>query len=1068
MNVLLVEDNPDDALIVREMLLAAGGHAVTVVPTLAQASADVASRNWDCILLDLSLPDADGLHAVNELHGAVPGTPILVLTGLDDERRGLEAIRAGAHDYLLKGQVGGPDLSRAIRYTVEREQFSRTAISSPRGRSVLSAHGGLPGRAAVCAIALASAALAMIAIAADGGVTLVEALFALSLATLAVALTLRSIGLDAGFRRPVQVVEQSDAAMMSLRLPEMTIDSWNPSAAKLFGYSARDAIGRGPAFLIPEDVQDEAGLMLAGVRDGKRIVLETRRLHRDGREIEVSLIATPLTDERGRVTGASVLAVAGAHGGTRALGRAEERFRSAFANAPAGMGIVSLADGSHGRLLQVNVALCTLTGFSEAELLTKDLVAMTHPDDRAHEAAVLDALLNGDRDTYELEKRMVRADGESVWVQADGSLIRDDAGRPLYGLGQVVDVTHRKRADEVRSRLAAIVESSADAVVATDTNGGIQAWNPAAEEMFGHLQADVLGRDLSILMPPDVRNVERPLIDRALAGESLRALETKRLRLDGTVLPVSISVSPIRDEHGAIIGASEIARDITAVRDAATALRSSDERLRQIVDTANEGIWAVDKEGCTTFANHKLAEILGTTVEAMDGASVFDFVHDEDRAETARQLALRRDGIADQFQFRLARADGGDSWGLLSVSGLFDHEGNSTGSLAMVADVTERRATERELGQWQRLEGLGQLAGGVAHDMNNLLGVILNFSDFALETVGDGPGSEELTEIHGAAERAAGLTRQLLVFARQEVTRPEIVDLNALLSDLEKLLRRTIGENIVLTSRHEPGLPVVRADPGLVEQVIMNLVVNARDAMPSGGEVVVATGVMTLAQEDRSSHGDLPAGTYVRMSVTDDGEGMSEAVAERAFEPFFSTKPVGSGTGLGLPTVYGVVTKAGGRVQIYSELGRGTEVRVYLPASSSAAEVSETAPVDGVAASAEGTVLVVEDDSGLRKVTVRILEQHGYEVLVADGPTTALELARQRGSEIDLVVTDVVMPEMSGPQLAAHLGQTLPELPVLFVSGYTAHPGDLPDGARFLSKPFTREGLLRGVAQATS
>jgi CheY-like chemotaxis protein len=235
--------------------------------------------------------------------------------------------------------------------------------------------------------------------------------------------------------------------------------------------------------------------------------------------------------------------------------------------------------------------------------------------------------------------------------------------------------------------------------------------------------------------------------------------------------------------------------------------------------------------------------------------------------------------------------------------------------------------------------------------------------------------------------------------------------------------------------------------------------------MPGGGEVVVATGVMTLTEEDRGSHGDLPPGTYVCMSVTDDGEGMSEEVAERAFEPFFSTKRVGSGTGLGLATVYGVVTKAGGRVQLYSVLGRGTEVRVYLPASSSGAEVPETAPVEGVAASAEGTVLVVEDDSGLRKVTVRILEQHGYEVLVADGPTDALELARRRGGEIDLLVTDVVMPAMSGPRLAAHLGQTLPELPVLFVSGYTDRPDELPDGAHFLSKPFTREGLLRGVLE---
>ena len=443
-----------------------------------------------------------------------------------------------------------------------------------------------------------------------------------------------------------------------------------------------------------------------------------------------------------------------------------------------------------------------------------------------------------------------------------------------------------------------------------------------------------------------------------------------------------------------------------------------------------------------------------------------DFVVDaEGRRQAEQQLALRADGIAAQLEMRLKRADGSEVWTFVSASPLFGGDGSVTGALAMVADVTERRAAEHEVEQWQRLEGLGQLAGGVAHDMNNLLGVILNFSEFGLDSVGKGPGSEELAEIRQAAKRAATLTRQLLVFARKDVVHPEAIDLNKLLEELENLLRRTIGEHIVLTSHHDGSLPSVNADSGLVEQVVLNLVVNARDAMPDGGQVTITTDLVTISEDDRP-HIEMAAGDYVCLSVADNGQGMTEAVASRAFEPFFTTKPVGSGTGLGLATVYGAVTKAGGHVQLRSQPGQGTQVKAFLPVAVGA-ELATTAVEEApLTPSAPGTVLVVEDDTGMRKVTVRILERHGYEVVAATGPAEGLALVGTCGGELGLVITDVVMPGMSGVEMARRVGETHPDLPVIFVSGYTDRADELPDGALFLGKPFTSTGLLQKVEAA--
>jgi two-component system, cell cycle sensor histidine kinase and response regulator CckA len=399
---------------------------------------------------------------------------------------------------------------------------------------------------------------------------------------------------------------------------------------------------------------------------------------------------------------------------------------------------------------------------------------------------------------------------------------------------------------------------------------------------------------------------------------------------------------------------------------------------------------------------------------------------------------------------------------------------------AAVRDITARVEAERErriiqdelhearLRQAQRLETVGQLAGGIAHDFNNLLAVILNYAEFLGEQLPEGEMRSDVEEIRRAATRAADLTRQLLIFARREVTKPELLDINAVVSGVENLLRRTVGEHVQFINTLASGLPSVRADPGQLEQVFMNLAVNARDAMPNGGRLIVETKSVELDDVYADAHPGVVPGRYVRLSVSDTGVGMAPEVLARAFEPFFTTKPAGSGTGLGLATVYGIVTQAGGNVRLYSEIGRGTLVAIHLPAiDEPAASAPRPASTLELPKGAGQTVLLAEDEGAVLLAAIRILSANGYSILAHSDPNEVLELASRGDRHIDGLITDVVMPGMSGIELARRIRAIKPDLPVLYMSGYSsemvANQGPMESGSALLQKPFTRIELLTAV-----
>jgi two-component system, cell cycle sensor histidine kinase and response regulator CckA len=408
----------------------------------------------------------------------------------------------------------------------------------------------------------------------------------------------------------------------------------------------------------------------------------------------------------------------------------------------------------------------------------------------------------------------------------------------------------------------------------------------------------------------------------------------------------------------------------------------------------------------------------------------------------------------------------------MSATPLLDESGHYTGAVCMVADMTERRQArlerdqlEARLAQSQRLETVGQLAGGIAHDFNNLLAVILNYAYFVRQQLPeDSSVRADIDEIRRAAERASELTHQLLVFSRREAVQLEVLDVNEVVRDMERLMRRTMGENVVLVTELDQEPCMVKADAAQLEQVVLNLVVNSRDAMPGGGTVTISTSRVELTGEGAQASPALPPGPYVLLSVRDDGEGMAPDVATHAFEPFFTTKPKGAGTGLGLATVYGTVTQCGGEADIQSSAGAGTEVRVWLPETRERASRGARHAPAGANGASGATVLVVEDEDAVRQLTCRILESGGFRCLSASDGEEALRLHGEADPPIDLLLTDVVIPGMSGRELAERISAEGSEVPVLFMSGYT---DDVVDGgAALVQKPFTAASLLRSVHQA--
>jgi two-component system, cell cycle sensor histidine kinase and response regulator CckA len=672
----------------------------------------------------------------------------------------------------------------------------------------------------------------------------------------------------------------------------------------------------------------------------------------------------------------------------------------------------------------------------------------------------------------------LRLDGR---VAGDIALYRDQNGTP-YGeadLRFIEDLSRRaclsverRRAEraqhEALARLDAVMAASPIATLMLDRESRVVIWNQAAEAMFGWTEAEVKGKQTPII-PADLQAEVEDLRRRSVVGEGSADYETRRLRRDGTEIDVALYAAPFGE--GETVGGTVLSfldltvrKGLEAARDEATAeLRRTSETLKAILEASPLPVIAADEHANVTFWNRAATELYGWTAAEVIGGPM-PLAPDEDPTYFETAFARVEAGDLLTGESRRKKKSGVTIEVRIHVGPMYDETGRFTGVLGVHEDITDRKRLEAELLQAQKMETVGRLAGGVAHDFNNILTAIIGYSELARLSTREPDVLESLGTIKSAAERAAALTQQLLAFSRRQALRPQVIEANEVVLGLERIVRRLIGEHVefVATVRHDAGSILV--DRTQLEQVILNLAVNARDAMPGGGQLTIGTGHLVHTGDgghlgDRGL--DLAAGEYVVISVADTGTGMDDETKARIFEPFFTTKDVGKGTGLGLATTEGFVAQSGGKIEVSSELGQGTTFRIYLPAVATEARPEPDQPAlrAGV-----GRVLVAEDEKMLRDLAERVLVRAGFRVILAASPAEAIAEFDRGRAPIDLLITDMVMPGMNGTRLAAELRARQPSLPVLFMSGYDEEMGaQRGPGTAFLGKPFDSNGLLAAV-----
>ncbi|MES1255156.1 MAG: PAS domain S-box protein [Acidobacteriota bacterium] len=673
-----------------------------------------------------------------------------------------------------------------------------------------------------------------------------------------------------------------------------------------------------------------------------------------------------------------------------------------------------------------------------------------------------------ERHTRALERQLAEAEA-TVYALLSGQIdavVDANSGTPVL-------LAEAQRAlREERDRAQRYLDTPDVVLLALDADGRITLVNRYACAVLGWDSHELLGRDwVETCLPARTRSAPANTW-RLPTGEALSIVESPILTRSGEERLFEWRNTLLRDAQGRVIGSFSAGADITEQKKAGETLRAAEERMRFALKSAHVGIWDMDCTTMTVRWSDIIEAQYGVAAGAFGGTftAFMECIHPDDRASVLETVGkAMKTGGEFALLNRSIWPDGTERW--LSGAGriLLDKEGAPVRGIGISQDVTERQSLQAQFLQAQKMEAIGQLAGGVAHDFNNLLSVILGFCELLLAD-GDADDSRQadIGEIQKAGTRAAGLTRQLLAFSRRQVIEPTRLDLNVVIADMRVMMQRLIGEDVSVVLKPGSALAGVLADRGQIEQIILNLAVNARDAMPMGGTLTIETDNVELDDHYATTHLGVKPGPYVALIVGDTGTGISPEVQARLFEPFFTTKEVGRGTGLGLATVHGIVMRSGGHVNVHSELGKGTSFRVYFPRTEVAERVADTPLVLAQPAPA-GTVLVVEDSDGLRVLIGRMLHRQGYTGLLAANAGEALRLFDENPS-IDVLLTDVVMPGRSGPQLTTELIKRRPALKVIYMSGYTdeaiVHHGILDPGIIFLQKPFSIEALGEKLREA--
>ncbi len=970
---------------------------------------------------------------------------------------------------------------------------------------------------------------------------------------------------------------------------ESRVKQMNPVAEHLTGWEESDARGKplGEIFrIVNEDtgaiVQSPSELVL---REGRIVGLanHTLLISRDGTRRPIADSGAPILDKDGKVIGVVLIFRDQTREREAERKITESEFQLKRSQRVSRIGYYNL-DIRTG-LWTCSEMLDEIFGIdSTFHHSLEAWMTLVHPDHRGEMDSYFRNAVLVEKKGFDREYRIRRfSDGEVLWVHGLGDLEFDERGEPVRMFGTIQDVTERKLAAEKVTQLASIVESSDDAIISKDLDGIVTSWNASAERIYGYKAEEIIGRPVQTLVPAGNDDEIPGILEMIKNGGHVSHQLTKRLRKDGTIIEVSLTVSPIRDANGKIVGASAIGRDITdlrraeeelsrffdlvpdmvciagtdgyfrklnaawektlgftpdemlpipltdlihpddvestlrevqnqvagemtvnfvnryrckdgsyrtlewkaspspdgktlyaAARDvterrkAEQALRESEQKFRAVVEGSAAGIWIHDGNHFL-YANPTALDLLGYGMDELVDMAPLDIHFPADRTALRERVdrRLRGEDVLKRSELEIVRKNGEARWADLNAS-LIEYQGKPA-ILVSVYDITERKMLQEQLLQAQKMEGIGRLAGGIAHDYNNMLGVVTGYSQLILGKLNKGDQIYRYVElIDSAAKRGTDLTRQLLAFARREIVSPKPVDPNLAITSLQKMLAKLIGEDISL--KFVPGTDIwhIKIDPTQFDQILVNLATNARDAIEGVGSVFIETTNCLISEAYSQNRLSVTPGEYVLLTFSDDGKGMGKDTLDKIFEPFFTTKPKGEGTGLGLSTVYGIVKQNGGIINVYSEPKSGTTFKIYLPRFYGELEKSEP---KGPAEDVRGTetLLVVEDQAELLELAKNSLEEYGYKVLTALTPGEGLLISESYHERIHLLLTDVIMPTMNGKELRNRIHVLKPEIKTIFMSGYTAnviaHRGVLDDDVEFIQKPFTPFTLAKKVRE---
>jgi len=752
-----------------------------------------------------------------------------------------------------------------------------------------------------------------------------------------------------------------------------------------------------------------------------------------------------------------------------ALRESEERFRRVFEEGPVGMALV----GRDSKMVRANAALGQMLGYAETELRGMGITQLMSEVETA-ELDQVDRVYRGEIPYYQLEAQFQKKSGSVVWGLLTASSVRGEKDRPLYGIAIVEDFTERKRAEdavrESHSLLHAVIGGTPDAVYVKDLKGRYLLLNSAASRLLGKPASDVVGRTDEEILAPDVAKRIRASDRMVIDVDEPRTFE-ESFESGDRVRTYLSTKGVYRDESEVAVGLFGIARDITERKEAENELRRSEEKYRALIDNAVYGIYRSTLDGRFLSVNPALVRMLGydTEDDLLDISMERDLYADP----TERERLIGQYSLSDRVEGLEVDWIRGDRKRIrvrLSGRTVHDDAGRLQGFEMIVEDVTERRTLETQLRQAQKMEAVGELTGGIAHDLNNVLTIISANLDVLVESGPSDSGDmrADLQQIQEAARRGRTLIKKLLGFSRRSTLEIKPVDVGRLVAELLDMLRRVVPVSIDVRLTVTDDV-VIEADAGAIEQILVNLVTNARDAMPDGGCIDMTLGRCRLTDEYRATRPWAKLDECVRIRVADTGAGMDSQTVERIFEPFFTTKPHGLGTGLGMAMVYGLVKQHGGFVDVESEVGRGTTIDLFFPLSKQQALIPAGDDVQHDVRGGSETILVVEDEEPIRRIARRVLEKHGYRVLTAVDGQDALEQYRVQDRQIDLVISDVVMPKMGGARLYEELSADGSPPKVLFTSGYTAGDfrtsGALDPSLPFLHKPWSVSEMLQKVRE---